>query len=165
MLKNLITDLKLTAMDVVEEVKDIAHDLKTDLPDAVQKDFKVFDNPNIASTELNYMNSWNAPASRITANQIDMIMDKVNFISEMIQTGLLGFDAIEQELRLLAGQPNPPQPAQLISIATRIDATQRQTFASLQTLRELTREVDRATDKLQGGGGNDWNIPPQRNGW
>ena len=111
------------------------------------------------------MNSWNAPASRITANQIDMIMDKVNFISEMIQTGLLGFDAIEQELRLLAGQPNPPQPAQLISIATRIDATQRQTFASLQTLRELTREVDRATDKLQGGGGNDWNIPPQRNGW
>ena len=57
MLKNLITDLKLTAMDVVEEVKDIAHDLKTDLPDAVQKDFKVSDNPNIASTELNYMNS------------------------------------------------------------------------------------------------------------
>lgn len=165
MLKNLITDLKLTAMDMVEEVKDIAHDLKTDLPDAVQKDFKASDNPNIGATELNYMNSWNAPASRITANQIDMIMDKVSFISEMVQTGLLGFDSIEQELRLLASQPNPPQPAQLLSIASRIDTTQQQTFASLQKLRELAREVDRATDRLQGGNGNDWNTPPQRGGW
>lgn len=165
MLKNLITDLKLTAMDVVGEVKDLAHDLTTNLPDTVQKDFKATDSQNIQSDDMSYMNSWNAPASRITANQIDMITDKINFISEMIQTGLLGFDAIEQELRMLANQPNPPQPAQLISLATRIDATQQQTFSGLQKLRVLSMEIDKATDKLQGGNGNDWNTPPQRGGW
>lgn len=165
MLKNLITDLKLTAMDVVGEVKDLAHDLKTNLPEAVQKDFKSSDKQMIQTNELDYMNSWNTAHSRITANQIDVISDKVNFIAEMMQTGLLGFDSIEEELRIIASQPNPPQPAQLMSLASRIDMTQRQVFEGLQKLRYLTVEIDKATDKLQGRGASDWQTPSKPTGW
>lgn len=139
MLKNLITDLKVTAMDMVGDIQ---------------------------TQDLSYMNGWNSTASRITATQIDMISDKINFISEMIQSGLLGFDAIEEELRMISTQPNPPQPAQLMSLAARIDTTQRQAFDGLQKLRVLAIEIDRATDKLQGTGGSDWNTAaPRRTGW
>lgn len=170
MLENLIRDAKLAAMQAVSEVKDIVHDATTKLPDAVQTNFEKLDQQNISTTgkapELEYMSSgWSNMASTITANQIDMIADKQNFIANMIQNGLLGFDAIEEELRSMAVQSVPPQPSQLLSLATRIDSTQRQVFNGLQELRNLAIHIDKATDKLQNNSANGWNQPHISNQW
>lgn len=170
MLGNIIRDAKLAAMQAVDEVKEIVHDATTKLPDAVQTDYGKIDQQSIVpagqSQGLEYMNNgWGNMASAITANQIDMIADKQNFIANMIQNGLLGFDAIEEELRMMAVQSVPPQPAQLLSLAARIDATQKQTFNGLQELRNLSMHIDKATDKLQNGNANGWSQPQINNMW
>ncbi|MEF9959291.1 MAG: hypothetical protein RR448_03185 [Niameybacter sp.] len=170
MLENLIRDAKLAAMQAVGEVKDMVHDATTKLPDAVQTDYEKLDQQNIAQSGqapvLEYMgNGWGNMASAMTANQIDMIADKQNFIANMIQNGLLGFDAIEEELRAMAVQSVPPQPAQLLSLATRIDSTQRQIFNGLQELRNLAIHIDKATDKLQNNNLNGWSQPNINNQW
>ena len=48
----------------------------------------------------------------------------------------------------------PPQPQQLLSLASRIDSNQKQILMGLQKLKELSIEIDRATDRLQ----NNMNI-------
>lgn len=170
MLGNLIRDAKLAAMQAVDEVKDIVHDVTTKLPDTVQTDYNKLDQQSIMPTKqaqgLEYMNNgWGNMASTVTANQIDMIADKQNFIANMIQNGLLGFDAIEEELRVMAMQSIPPQPAQLLSLAARIDSTQKQTFNGLQELRNLSTHIDKATDKLQNGNSSNWSQPQINNLW
>ncbi len=170
MLGNLIRDAKLAAMQAVDEVKDLVHERTTKLPEAVQTDYKSLDQQSITQSGqepvLEYMNnSWGNMASTMTAHQIDMIADKQNFIANMIQNGLLGFDAIEEELRTMAVQSVPPQPAQLLGLATRIDATQKQIFNGLQELRNLAVHIDKATDKLQNNHLNGWSQPTINNQW
>lgn len=154
MLENLINDVKVAAMGAVQEVKDVVRDVTTTMPDDKVVDFKGMDKQSIQPTHpqggLEYMNNgWNNMGATMTANQIDMIVDKMNFVANMIQNGLLSFDAIEQELRAISMSPVPPQPAQLLGLAARIDTSQKQTFDGLQELRRLAVEVDKATDKLQ----------------
>lgn len=166
MLDNLLREAKLTAMNIAQDVKDVVHDATTKLPDDQIVDFKEVDKQSIQPRNdqggLEYMNNgWGMMASTMTANQIDMIADKMNFVANMIQNGLLSFDAIETELRAIAMQPAPPQPAQLVGLAARIDTSQRQTFEGLQELRRLAVEVDKATDKLQNKqAGSGWNVQP-----
>lgn len=153
MLGNIIREAKLAAMDAVQDVKDIVHDVTTTLPDEKPIDFKDVDKQSIItphSQGLEYMtNGWGLNSATMTANQIDMIVDKMNFVANMIQNALLNFDTIEAELKFMASQSVPPQPAQLMGIAARIDGTQKQTFDGLQQLRRLAMEVDKATDQLQ----------------
>lgn len=169
MLKDLITDVKIAATDLVGDIKSAAHDMTTKLPDAVQTDYSTLDKQSIPSQQpLEYMgNGWGGMASTMTANQIDMIADKMNFVSSMIQTGLLGFDSIEEELRIMATQLTPPQPAQLLSIAARIDSTQKQAYMGLQELKRLAESVDKATDRLQGGNSaaSGWSAQRPTNLW
>lgn len=167
MLENIIRDVKLAAMDVVADVKEMAHDVTTKLPDQVQKDFSEMDNKKIQTNgQVEYMsNNWNMAGATMTAYQIDAIVDKMNFIANMIQNGLLSFDAIETELRALSVLPTPPSPAQLVSLASRIDASQKQTFNGLQELRNLTVQVDKATDKLQSANNHHWQPQTTQNLW
>lgn len=153
MIKNMMNDLKIAAMDIASEVKDVAHDAMTVLPD--EKPIQFNDESKMQSINaggMEYMNAgWGMQASAMTATQIDMIADKINFVSDMIAQGLIAFDAVENELVALSRGNIPPQPAQLQAIAGRVDANQKQIFMGLQKLKELSKEVDRATDKLQQG--------------
>lgn len=153
MIKGLIDDLKLGAMQAMNEVKDVVHDATTKLPDEGIVNFNnESQQQSIPQADLNYMsNGWNVMPAQMTANRIDMIAEKINFVSDMIQQGLLAFDGVEVELRGIASGNVPPTPAQLIGIAGRIDANQKQVYMGLQKLKELSVEIDRATDKLQGG--------------
>lgn len=153
MIKNMMNDLKIGAMDIVREVKSTTHDAMTKLPD--EKPIQ-FNNESkmqgINAGGMEYMNAgWGMQASAMTATQIDMIADKINFVSDMIAQGLIAFDAVESELVALSRGTVPPQPAQLQAIAGRVDVNQQQIFMGLQKLKELSKEVDRATDKLQRG--------------
>lgn len=166
MLGNIINDMKVAAMGAVQEVKDVVRDVTTTMPDDKIVNFDGVDKQSIPSAQsqggLEYMNGggWGMMGATMTAHQIDMIVDKMNFVATMIQNGLLGFDAIETELRAIAMQPVPPQPAQLIGLAARIDSAQKQTFDGLQELRRLAVEVDKATDKLQNRPQGNWNVQP-----
>lgn len=152
MIKNLIDDLKLAAMDMKSEVKDVIHDMTTKLPNTVQTDYSKLDSQNIPNSDLGYMSmGWGTMPAQMTANRIDMIAEKINFVSDMIQQGLLAFDSIEIELQACAKGNIPPQPQQLLALAGRIDTNQKQIFMGLQKLKELSIEIDRATDRLQSG--------------
>lgn len=165
MLGNIINDVKVAAMGAVQDIKDVVHDVTTTLPDDKIVEFKEVDKQSIQPRNdqggLEYMTSgWGMTGAAMTANQIDLIVDKMNFVANMIQNGLITFDAIETELRAIAMQPVPPQPSQLVGLAARIDASQKQTYDGLQELRRLAVEVDKATDRLQGKqAGAGWNIP------
>ena len=167
MLKNLISDVKLATMDIVGEVKDTVHEMTTKLPEQVQTDYSNMDKQSMDNTNLMYMsNGWNNVQAGLTANKIDMIADKMKFVSSMIQTGLLGFDAIEEELRIMSMQLTPPRPEQLTSLAIRIDSTQRQVYEGLQELKRLTESIDKATDTLQvNGASSGWTQPTVNNAW
>ena len=100
MIKDLITDLKISAMDLKSEVKDVIHDITTKPPVTVQEDYSKLDKQRIDVGELDYMNlGWNSAPAQMTASKIDMIADKISFVSEVIQQGLLAFDSIEEELK------------------------------------------------------------------
>lgn len=149
MIGKAVESLKLAAMDVKSEIKDIVHDVTKVSPTTVQTDYSKTDSQSIQQLDINYMNiGWNG-ASQITAHKIDMIVDKMNFVAQQIEVGLLQFDTIEQELRNIVSVGIPPQPAQLLSLADRIDSSQKQVFMGLQTLKNLTIDVDKATDRLQ----------------
>lgn len=155
MIKDLITDLKISAMDLKSEVKDVIHDITTKPPVTVQEDYSKLDKQRIDVGELDYMNlGWNSAPAQMTASKIDMIADKISFVSEVIQQGLLAFDSIEDELQNCVRCNTPPQPQQLLSLASRIDSNQKQILMGLQKLKELSIEIDRATDRLQ----NNMNI-------
>ena len=156
MIKNMLDDLKIAAMDVVADVKEVAHDAMTKLPDEVPIQFNnEAEKQNIPQQELSYMtpNTWGAAPAQMTANRIDMIAEKIDFVSEMIGNGLVAFDAVEQELISLSRGQTPPTPAQLQGIAGRVDANQKQILMGLQKLRQLAVEIDKATDHLQGNKG------------
>lgn len=157
MIKNLITDLKISAMDLKSEVKDVIHDITTTLPKTVQEDYSKLDEQKISGGELNYMNSnWNYAPAQMTASKIDMIADKISFVSDVIQQALLSFDTIEDELQNCVRCNTPPPPQQLLSLANRIDSNQKQIFMGLQKLKELSVEIDRTTDKLQNNVTTGW---------
>ena len=99
---------------------------------------------------------WCSAPAQMTASKIDMIADKISFVSEVIQQGLLAFDSIEEELQNCVRCNTPPQPQQLLSLASRIDSNQKQILMGLQKLKELSIEIDRATDKLQNNANIGW---------
>lgn len=102
--------------------------------------------------ETNYMTGWGSKTTH-TANKIDMIADKIKFVSEMIENNLLALDGIESELQAYARGSVPPTPQMLVALAGRIDSTQSQLNHGLKKLQELTLEVDMATDTLQSNTG------------
>lgn len=132
--------MKLAAMQAVGDVKDMVHDTTTKLPDAVQTDYAKLDRQSIGTPR----------------QQAGL---------EYMHNGLLGFDAIEEELRTMAMQSMLPQPEQLIGLATRIDGLQRQVFNGLQELRNLSVHIDQATDKLQNNNVGGWSQPTVKNQW
>ena len=159
MVKDLITDLKLSAMDMKIKAKDTIHSMTTKMPEPVQYDFSIIDSQSIKNSEMEYMSSMNTGwtnTSQMTAFRIDMIAEKINFVSEMIQQGILAFDDIEEELKNCVRSGTPPQPQQLLSLAGRIDTNQKQIFMGLQKLRELSTDIDKATDKLQNSVTTSW---------
>ena len=164
----MITDLKVAAMDAMVDVKDVVRDVTTTLPNEEPLDFQPT-SQNIQAQEMSYLNNgWGQMQSQVAANRIDMTAEKMNFVLEMIQNGLIAFDAVEVELRGIAAGNTPPTPAQLIGIAGRIDANQKQIFMGLQKLRELSVELDRATDPLQKNSAQNsgWGTPNQgRRDW
>lgn len=157
MIKDLITDLKISAMDLKSEIRDVIHDITIKPPTTVQEDYSKLDKQEIKVEELGYMNlGWNSAPAQMTASKIDMIADKISFVSEVIQQGLLAFDSIEEELQNCVRCNTPPQPQQLLSLASRIDSNQKQILMGLQKLKELSIEIDRATDKLQNNANIGW---------
>lgn len=101
--------------------------------------------------EGNYLTSgWNNK-SYMVANKVDHIVDKISFVSDMLENNLLALDAIEGELQTLSRGTNPPTPQTLATMATRIDSIQAQIRHGLTKMKELSKEVDVATDVLQGG--------------
>lgn len=102
--------------------------------------------------EGNYMTSgWNNKGYMV-ANKVDHIVDKISFVSDMLENNLLALDAIEGELQTLSRGNTPPTPQVLATMATRIDSIQAQIRHGLTKMKELSREVDLATDALQGSG-------------
>lgn len=105
--------------------------------------------------DTNYM-GWNNAPSKMTAYQIDNLADKIRFLTDMLDNTLISFDTLEKELVNMANAPVPPQPTALTSVANRIDGNQKQLRDGLNKLKELTKEIDLATDKLQGNNKNGW---------
>lgn len=102
--------------------------------------------------EGNYMTSgWNNK-SFMVANKVDHTVDKIAFVSEMLENNLLALDAIEGELQVMSRSNTPPTPQALATMATRIDSIQSQIRHGLTKMKELSKEVDLATDALQGSG-------------
>ena len=100
--------------------------------------------------EGNYMtNGWNNKGYMV-ANKVDHIVDKISFVSDMMENNLLALDAIEGELQTLSRGNTPPTPQTLATMATRINSIQAQIKHGLAKMKELSREVDLATDALQG---------------
>ena len=115
MIKDLITDLKISAMDLKSEIRDVIHDITIKPPTTVQEDYSKLDRQEITVEELGYMNlGWCSAPAQMTASKIDMIADKISFVSEVIQQGLLAFDSIEDELQNCVRCNTPPQPQQLL---------------------------------------------------
>ncbi len=101
--------------------------------------------------EGNYMTTgWNNKGMMV-ANKVDHIVDKISFVSDMLENNLLALDAIEGELQTLSRGNVPPTPQTLATMATRIDSVQAQIRHGLTKMKELSREVDLATDSLQSG--------------
>lgn len=111
--------------------------------------------PNNFETMGNYMTSgWGGGATpqQMTAHKIDAQADKVDFVVEMLQNALLGFDAIEKELVALSNAPVPPTPSQLVVLAQRVDSNQQQVMQGLGKIRDLMSRIDRETDNIQKSG-------------
>lgn len=99
--------------------------------------------------ERNYLNAgWNNN-SYMVANKVDHIVDKISFVSDMLENNLMALDAIEGELQHLSRGQTPPSPQTLVTLATRIDSIQSQIKHGLLKMKELSKEVDLATDTLQ----------------
>lgn len=103
----------------------------------------------------NYMTGWSS-RSRMTANQIDHIADKISFVSEMIENNILALDGVEKELESFSRGQVPPSPQMLLALSGRIDSIQSQLNHGLRKMKDLAKEVDLATDALQNNNGAGW---------
>lgn len=97
----------------------------------------------------NYLSGWGNNQAKETALKIDHIADKAKFGIEMLNTGLIGIDALEKELIEISNGPNAPTQAQIRSIAHRLDAHQKQLQQALGRIREMMNDIDKATDSIQ----------------
>jgi len=107
--------------------------------------------PPVGNGNNGYMD-WGGGSSnqtRSAANKIDNTAGKVQLIAEMLETALLGFDAIEKELVIIANAPHPPQSHSLHSIAVRVDTNQKQVQMGLEKIKALMSEIDRTTNSIQ----------------
>ena len=100
---------------------------------------------------MSYMNTsnWGYSSQQATANHVDYIADKMNFGIDMINNTLMGVDTISKELIALAGGQTPPKPEQLKAMAARLDTYQNQVKDGLNKIKEMTKEIDKATDAIQ----------------
>ena len=101
---------------------------------------------------MSYMNSnswgYNSP-NQMTANQVDFLAEKIEFGIDMINNHLLSLDSISKELNAISNAQTPPKPEQLRTLSIRIDTCSKQITDSLNKLKEMTKEIDVVTDKIQ----------------
>lgn len=95
--------------------------------------------------------NWNN--NHRVADSVDHTASQITLACDMITNAGINFEGIQQELMMLANQPSPPEPAQLISIANRIQTTKRQIDDSVQKVKEFARNIDSKTDEIQNRGG------------
>lgn len=80
---------------------------------------------------------------------MDHTTSQITLACDMMTNAGINFEDIQQELMMLANQPNPSEPSQLISIANRIQTTKRQIDDSVQKVKEYARYIDFKTDEIQ----------------
>lgn len=109
---------------------------------------------------MSYMNDNNwgyqSPQQHV-ANKVDHVADKISFALDMADNQIIGIDGIETELRALASGKTPPTPAQLISIAGRLNTLQTQLKDNFAKVKQMTKEIDATTDAIQSGQGG-WGV-------
>jgi hypothetical protein len=98
----------------------------------------------------NYMTSdWGSSKTKETALKIDHIADKAQFAIEMLESALRGFDTIEKEIVDISNATQMPSREQIRAFAYRVDTHQKQVQDGLERLKQMMRDVDRATDNIQ----------------
>lgn len=103
----------------------------------------------------NYMSGW-SNKNVMTANRIDMIADKISFVSEMLEANILALDGVEKEIEAFSRGNVPPSPQMLLALSGRIDSIQSQMNHGLRKMKDLAKEVDLATDTLQSQRSTGW---------
>ena len=106
-----------------------------------------------AGTNYYSNNSWSSNPTRSAANEVDHVADKIKFLADIMESQIIGFDAVEQELLNYSQAQMPPSPEVLRSLASRIDVIQHQIRENLEKMKDLSNAVDRATDKIQNNHG------------
>lgn len=98
-----------------------------------------------------YMTSdWGSSKTKETALKIDHIADKAEFAIEMLESALRGFDTLEKEIVDMSNSTTMPSREQVRAIAYRIDTHQNQVSDGLNRLKYMMKDVDKATDNIQG---------------
>lgn len=98
----------------------------------------------------NYMSSdWGSSKTKETALKIDHIADKAEFAIEMLESALRGFDTLEKEIVDLSNASQMPSREQIRAFSYRIDTHQNQLQDGLSRLKQMMKDVDRATDNIQ----------------
>jgi len=103
-----------------------------------------------STTSPNYMSSdWGSSRTKETALKIDHIADKASFAIDMLESALRGFDTIEKEIVDLSNSSVMPSREQIRAFSYRIDTNQNQLRDGLERLKNMMKDVDRATDGIQ----------------
>lgn len=91
--------------------------------------------------------NWNS--NQRIADSVDHTASQITLACDMITNAGINYEGIQQELLMLANQPNPPEPSQLIGLANRIQTTKHQVDNSVQKIKEFARNIDSKTDEIQ----------------
>ncbi|MGL4655696.1 MAG: hypothetical protein ACRCWM_07425 [Sarcina sp.] len=100
-----------------------------------------------------YSGGWGNNQTRYVANEVDHVADKIKFLADIMESQIIAFDAVEQELINYSQASMPPSPEVLRNLASRIDAIQHQIKENLDKMKDLSQAVDKATDKIQNSHG------------
>lgn len=98
----------------------------------------------------NYLVSdWGTSTRKETALKIDHIADKAQFAIEMLESALRGFDTIEKEIVDISNASAMPSRETIRAFAYRIDTHQRQVQDGLERIKNMMKDIDKATDVIQ----------------
>ncbi|MGL4453366.1 MAG: hypothetical protein ACRCTZ_19560 [Sarcina sp.] len=108
---------------------------------------------NESSGKNYYSDGWGNNKTKYVATEVDHVADKIKFLADIMESQIIAFDAVEQELLNYSQASMPPSPEVLRNIASRIDVIQTQVRENLEKMKDLSVAVDRATDKIQNSHG------------